>query len=388
VPSGKTILVLHLAGQYPLAGVLWQALHYLVGLRELGHDVYYAEESGAPPYDPRAKSIVADPTYNVTCLQQTLERFGFADRWVYWDMGQDRYYGFPRDQLKVLYERADVVLNLCGATPPRAETKRSGRWLYIETDPVFEQIRAAQGERKTLDFLSRHDTCFTYGENLGASDCPIPLVGIDWQKTRPPVVLDLWNERADPACRHFTTVATWHNRGKDVTLNGETYYWSKHINFLKFLDLPRRTPQSLELAVEIEDEVVRAELAARGWHLANAAERSVTVEGYREYIYASRGEFTVAKDVYVRPRTGWFSDRSVCYLAAGKPVVTQETGFSKFIPTGHGLFAFSTLEEAVSALATINADYVRHETAAREIAAEYFAADRVLRKLLLDAGVE
>jgi hypothetical protein len=388
VPPGKRILVLHLAGQYPLAGILWQALHYLVGLRELGHDVYYAEESGAPPYDPRVTSIVADPTYNVTCLRQTLERFGFADRWVYWDKSADRHYGLSRDQLTVLHETADVTLNLCGATPPPAATKRRGLWLYIETDPVFEQIRAAQGEPQTLEFLSRHDACFTYAENLGASDCPIPLGGIDWKKTRPPVVLGLWKERADPACRHFSTVATWQNKGKDIAFRGQTYYWSKHLNFLKVLDLPRHTPQSLELAVDPGDEKLRAELVTRGWRLADVADRSATVEGYREYIYSSRGEFTVAKDIYVRPRTGWFSDRSVCYLAAGKPVVTQETGFSKFIPTGNGLFAFSTLEEAVSALATINADYVRHAHAAREIAAEYFAADKVLRKLLHDAGVE
>jgi hypothetical protein len=381
-------LLLHLAGQYPLAGVVWQALHYLVGLRQLGHDVYYVEDSGAPPYDPRIKSIVIDPTYNVTCLQRTLESFGFAERWVYWDMGQDAYFGLSRSQVQRLYERADVVLNLCGATPPRAEHKRNGLLLYIETDPVFEQIRAAQGEPQTLDFLSRHDVCFTYGENLGAADCPIPLAGFPWKRTRPPVVLDLWEERVDPTCPHFTTVATWHNKGKDITFQGQTYYWSKHVNFLKFLELPRHTPQPLELAVETGDEAVRSELTALGWHLAEAVERSTTVEGYRDYIYASRGEFTVAKDIYVRPCSGWFSDRSVCYLAAGKPVVTQETGFSKFISTGRGLFAFSTMEEAVAAFETINADYVRHAHAAREIAEEYFAADKVLRKLLQDAGVE
>jgi hypothetical protein len=388
VQSRKTILVLHLAGQYPLAGVVWQALQYLVGLRQLGHDVYYVEDSGAPPYDPRVKSVVADPTYNVTSLNQTMERFGFADRWVYWDMSQDVYYGLSRVQVQTLYERADIVLNLCGATPPREEHKRNGCLLYIETDPVFEQIRVAQGERQTLDFLSRHDVCFTYGENLGESDCPIPLAGFDWKKTRPPVVLELWEERVDPSCRYFTTVATWHNKGKDIAFQGQTYYWSKHVNFLKFRDLPRRTAQPLELAVETGDDAVRAELEALGWHLTEASERSATVEGYRDYVYASRGEFTVAKDIYVRPRSGWFSDRTVCYLAAGKPVVTQETGFSKFIPIGRGLFAFSRMNEAVAAFETINRDYARHAHAAREIAAEYFAADKVLRKLLQDAGVE
>lgn len=386
--SRKTILVLHLAGQYPLAGVVWQALHYLVGLRQLGHEVYYVEDSGAPPYDPRVKSIVTDPTYNVTCLQRTLAGFGFADHWAYWDMGQGAYYGLSRARLQALYEKADVIINLCGATPPRAEHKRNGLLLYVETDPVFEQIRAAQGEPRTLDFLSRHDVCFTYGENLGAADCPIPLAGFSWKKTRPPVVMDLWEERVDPGCRHFTTVATWHNKGKDVTFRGQTYYWSKHVNFLRFLELPRHTRQPLELAVETGDEAVRGELTALGWHLAEAVERSATVEGYRDYIYASRGEFTVAKDIYVRPRSGWFSDRSVCYLAAGKPVVTQETGFSKFIPIGQGLFAFSTMEEVVAALASINADYVRHAHAAREIAAEYFASEKVLRKLLQDVGIE
>jgi hypothetical protein len=334
VPSRKTILVLHLAGQYPLAGVVWQALQYLVGLRQLGHDVYYVEDSGAPPYDPRVKSIVTDPTYNVTCLKRTLEGFGFADCWAYWDMESDSYYGLSRPQLQALYAKADVIVNLCGATPPREEHKRHGCLIYVETDPVFEQIRAAQGEPQTVEFLAQHDVCFTYGENLGAADCPIPLGGIPWKKTRPPVVLDLWQEQMDPACRYFTTVATWQNKGKDVTFQGETYYWSKHVNFLKYLDLPRRTSQPLELAVETGDEAVRDQLAALGWRLAEAVERSATIEGYRDYIYSSRGEFTVAKDIYVRPRSGWFSDRSVCYLAAGKPVVTQETGFSKFIPTG------------------------------------------------------
>ncbi len=387
MPSRKTILVLHLAGQYPLAGVVWQALQYLVGFRQLGHDVYYVEDSGAPPYDPRVKSIVTDATYNVSCLQHALERFGFADRWVYWDMESDTHYGLSGTRLRDLYARADVVINLCGAAPPREEHKRNGRLLYIETDPVFEQIRAAQGEQQTLDFLSRHDVCFTYGENIGAADCPVPLAGFSWKKTRPPVVLDLWESHPDPQCRYFTTIATWQNKGKDISFEGQTYYWSKHVNFLKFLDLPQHTTQPLELAVETGNDSVRTELATLGWHLSEAAERSATVEGYREYIYESRGEFTVAKDIYVRPRSGWFSDRTVCYLAAGKPVVTQETGFSKFVPVGQGLFAFSSMDEAVTAFETINADYVRHARAAREIAVEYFGAEPILRRLLHDAGV-
>lgn len=387
MPSRKTILVLHLAGQYPLAGVVWQALQYLLGLRQLGHEVYYVEDSGAPPYDPRVKSIVSDPTYNVTCLQETLERFGFKDRWVYWDMTSDTYYGHSRQQLQGLYEKADLILNLCGASWPRADQRRGGPLVYIQTDPVFEQMRAEQGDSRMSEMLSAHDLRFTYGENIGAPDCPVPQGGVTWKATRPPVVLDAWEPHIDPACRYFTTVATWHNKGKDVTFQGETYYWSKHVNFLKYLGLPRRTKQELELAVETGDAAICAELASLGWHLADAIERSATVEGYRDYIYASRGEFTVAKDIYVRPRSGWFSDRTVCYLAAGKPVVTQETGFSKFVPSGRGLFAFSSMDDAVAAFDAINGDYVRQARAAREIAQEYFGAPTVLRKLLRDAGV-
>lgn len=384
--SRKTILLLHLAGQYPLAGVLWQAVHHLVGLRQLGHDVYYVEDSAAPPYDPRVRSVVSSPAYNVSCLQQALERFGFADRWAYCDPYRDVYYGLSRMQLQALYRRADIILNLCGASLLRAE-HRDARLVYIETDPVFEQIRVAQGHPQTVDFLRGHDVCFTYGENLGAADCPIPLSGCEWRKTRPPVVLDLWEPRVDATCRYFTTVATWHNKGKDVSFQGKTYQWSKHVNFLKFLDLPSRVSQPLELAVETLSDGARAKLVALGWHVTAAAECSATVERYRNYIYASRGEFTVAKDIYVQPRSGWFSDRSVCYLAAGKPVVTQDTGFSKFIPTGEGLFAFANVDDVVAALETINTDYARHARAARAIAAEYFAAEKVLRKLLADAGL-
>ncbi|MGE0823753.1 MAG: hypothetical protein AB7G75_03390 [Candidatus Binatia bacterium] len=388
MPSRKTILVLHLAGQYPMAGVVWQALQYLIGFRQLGHDVYYVEDSGAPPYDPRVKSIVANPYYSVANLQHVFAQFDLADRWVYWDMESDTYWGLSKTRLHDLYERADIVVNLCGATPPRAEHRRNGKLLYIETDPVFEQIRAAQGEQQTLDFVAAHDACFTYGENIGEPDCLVPVAGIDWKKTRPPVILDVWKEHVNPTCRFFTTVATWHNKGKDITYQGQTYYWSKHVNFLQFLDLPRRTPQPLELAVETGDEAVREKLSGLGWHLAEASEMSATVEGYRDYIYSSRGEFTVAKDIYVRPRSGWFSDRSVCYLAAGKPVVTQETGFSKFIPTGRGLFSFSTIEEAVAAFEAINRDYTFHARAAREIASEYFDATKLLSSMLRDANIE
>jgi hypothetical protein len=379
--------VLGIVGQYPMAGVAWQALHYLLGFRELGWDVHYVEDSGAPPYDPRTGGRTDDCSYAVRYLGETMGRFGLGDRWVYLDLQRNETHGLTPDRLRALYRRAAVIVNLCGATAPRAEHRQGARLLYIETDPVYEQLRIAAGESSSLDFLASHDVLFTYGENLGAADCPVPLERFTWQRTRPPVVLDCWPPRFTPAATHFTSIASWENRGKDISFRGTTYQWSKHVNFLRFLDLPRHAAQRFRLAMRPGDPAVAARVAGAGWELVDPAPISGDLDAYRDFISGARGEFTVAKDIYVRPRSGWFSDRSVCYLAAGKPVVTQDTGFATHVPTGEGLFAYSTMEEAVAALARIDADYPRHAAAARRVAEQAFAAGPVLRRLLADAGL-
>jgi hypothetical protein len=385
--SRKRILVLHLAGQYPLGGIGWQAVHYVVGLSRLGHDVYYVEDSAAPPYDPRLKSVVEDCGYGAEFLRRTMERFGLGDRWIYRDEVNNRCYGLPRERLDELYREADALVNVCGASRLRDEHLRCPIRIYVQTDPVHDQILIAQNNRKSLAILAAHTHHFTYGENLGRPGCPVPLQDLHWRPTRPPVVLDLWEPRFDPGAECFTTVATWENTSKDVQFGGETYYWSKHVNFLRFSDLTRLTPQPIELALENIDPAPRRLLREKGWRVTEAFEKSRDTAAYQAHIYASRGEFTVAKDLVVRTHSGWFSDRSVCYLAAGKPVVTQETGFSKFVPTGRGLFAFSTSEEAAAALDEINRDYADHCRAAREIATAYFSSDHVLAELCREAGL-
>ncbi|HEU4438237.1 MAG TPA: hypothetical protein VFT36_03260, partial [Methylomirabilota bacterium] len=222
-----------------------------------------------------------------------------------------------------------------------------------------------------------------------------PVEKFNWRPTRPPVIPELWDATCNPAAERFTTVCTWQNEGKDIQFRGQTYYWSKHINFLELLELPRRTPQPLELAVEggdpatrqLLDPATRELLTRHGWILTDAFEASHSLTAYQQFIQRSRGEFTVSKDLVVRTRCGWFSDRSVCYLAAGKPVVTQDTGFGRVVPTGAGLFAFSTMEEAVAALEEINRDYPFHSRAARRIAEESFGADRVLARLCREADL-
>ena len=383
----EPLLVLGILGQYPMAGVSWQAIHYLRGFHQLGWDVWYVEDSGAPPYDPRLGTTTEDCAPAVRYVADVMRRIGLADRWAYVDLMHGETHGLPRAQLDALYRDAAAIVNLCGATAPREEHHRGPKLLYIETDPVYEQLRIAAGEESSLGFLASHDVLFTYGENLGAADCPVPLERFAWRTTRPPVVLDCWAARTDPGAVFFTSIASWENKGKDITFRGETYQWSKHVNFLRFLDLPRHTPQRFCLAMDPADAAVEARVRGAGWELVDPRPISADIDAYRDFIYGSRGEFTVAKDIYVRPRSGWFSDRSVCYLAAGKPVVTQDTGFGKFVPTGQGLLAYSTMEEAVDALARVNRDYAAHGAAARRVAAEHFGAEPVLGRLLADAGL-
>jgi hypothetical protein len=380
-------VVLHLAGRYPLGGIGWQALHYVLGLSRLGHEVYYVEDSGAHPYDPRVKSVVEDSSYGVAFLAGVMARADLADRWAYVDGVTGAYHGLSRERLTHLYREADAIFNVCGASRLSEEQMRCPVRVYVETDPVFEQIRVAEGDRLAIEDLQDHTHHFTYGENLGQPDSPIPVEKFNWRPTRPPVIPALWDATCNPASKRFSTVCTWKNTGKDLAFRGETYYWSKHLNFLRLLDLPRRTSQPLELALEGGDAAAREQLTGHGWILTDAFEASHSLEAYQQHVARSRGEFTVSKDLVVRTRSGWFSDRSVCYLAAGKPVVTQDTGFGKFVPTGAGLFAFESTEEAVSAIETINRDYPFHSRAARQVAEESFGADRVLSRLCREADL-
>jgi hypothetical protein len=387
LPSRKRIVVLHLAGRYPLGGIGWQAIHYVLGLTRLGHDVYYVEDSGAHPYDPRVKSVVGSAAYSVAFLAEVMGRFGLADRWSYVDAVTSAHHGLSRERISDVFRDADALFNVCGATQLTEEHLRCPIRVYVETDPVFEQIRVAEGDRQAILALEDHTHHFTYGENLGQPDSPIPLEKFAWRPTRPPVIPDLWSTPTDPAAERFTTIATWKNAGKDIHFRGETYLWSKHLNFLRVMDLPSRTRQALEMALEVEDPAMRDLLARNGWGLQEAFQVSRDLTTYQRYIHQSRGEFTVSKDLVTRTRSGWFSDRSVCYLAAGKPVVTQDTGFGKYVPAGVGLLAFEGVEEAAAAIDEVNRDYERHSREARRIALEYFGSDQVLGQLCQEADL-
>jgi hypothetical protein len=380
------VVLLHFVAQMPMAGIAWQALQYLVGLERLGYEAWYVENHGTNPYDPRISSVVTECGYNVAYLKETLERHGLAGRWAYWDAINDVYHGMSRERVFDLLKGADALINLCGSTRLRDEHMACPVRIMVDTDPVYEQIKYAKADPAARAYLDAHTHFFTYGENVGGPGWIVPLCGVPWKPTRPPVVLDLWPvAEGQPDC--FSTIATWENKGKNIEFEGESYVWSKHVNFMRFLDLPRQTKQCFTMAMLPPTAEVEALVAGKGWKLVDPRPVSASLDAYRNFIQGSRGEFTVAKDIYVRPKSGWFSDRSVCYLASGRPVVTMATEFSRFYPVGEGLLQYTDDASALAAIAAINGDYARHAKAARSVAAEFFASNRVVGAMMDEAGL-
>jgi GT2 family glycosyltransferase len=386
----KKIVLFGMMSNKPVAGIAHLTMPYVVGLERLGYEAYYVEAHGSWPtqvQDP--DDTTGDGSLEaVAYIERVVRSFGFEGRWAYHALHSNgACYGMSLAELRRLYKTADLFLNLHGGTCPPDELAGDDRLVLIDTDPVGLQIDACQGKTDALELLDGHAAFFSWGENLGNEDCGVPMPsGLRFRPTRVPVLLDLWRS-GEPPRAAFTTIGNWRQEGEDLEFEGETYHWSKHHEFLKFLQLPTRTEQPFELALASYDDDVLRMLAEHGWHVRPAAEISYDLDAYQRYILGSRGEFTVAKDQNVRLRSGWFSDRSATYLASGRPVITQETGFSNALPTGEGLFGFSTMDEILAAIDEINSDYERQSAAAREIAREHFDAEKVLSRLLKEVGL-
>ena len=381
------VVILGMMGRCPFGGQTWLYLNWLRGFHQLGHEVWYVEDDSVWPYDPLQNTVTDDCSYAVQHVETSIKRIGIPDRWAF--RLADRKgtcFGISDSQLDELYRSCDVLLNVVGATDLREEQLQAHLKVYVETDPVSAELQLANGDEHTRKEFAKYDRIFTYGENYGATDCRVPLNGFKYGKTRQPVDLDLWPKNYDPEARFFTTIGNFRQNGNDIVYRGETYYWSKHYEWEKFLGLPLSTSQPFELAMNCKGED-RERLQAGGWKLVSPFLMSLDVFGaYPDYFRQSRGEFTVAKDQNVRLRSGWFSERDACYLASGKPVVAQDTGFGNILPSGEGLFAFTTMKEALAAIQAINGNYRRHCESARAIAEEYFAAPKVAAQLLQDLG--
>ncbi len=389
MPAPLKLVVLGMMGRAPFAGQTWLYLNWLRGLAGLGHEVYYVEDDSVWPYDPEIDAVSDDCGYAVRHVARSMARIGLGERWAFRLADrEDACWGMSESALRELYRSCDALLNVVGATDLREDQLLAPLRVYVETDPVTAELRLARGDGHTAEAFANHHILASYGENYGAPDCGVPLNGHEYVFTRQPVDLELWPMAFSARARQFTTIGNYRQDGDDVEWRGSVYHWSKHHEWERFIELPAKVSQDFELALMRCEPGDREQLLAAGWRLRSPFQMSLDAFGaYRRYIAASRGEFTVAKDQNVRLRSGWFSERAACYLASGKPVVTQDTGFSNVLPTGEGLFAVDDVEAAAAAIDEINADYHRHCQAARAIAVEHFEARAVAARLLSSVGL-
>jgi GT2 family glycosyltransferase len=389
VKSRPRIIVLGAMSKMPVAGIVFITMQYLLGLKRLGFDVYYVEAHARTPSMLMKHAHDDSSALAAAFIADMMKRFDLGDdHWAFHALHADgQCYGLSQERLWRLYDDATLIFNLHGSTTPRPEHYRTGRLVYVGTDPVLIEVEVHNGIQKTIEYLEPHSAFFTWGENYGNADCGVPTLDrFRLIPTRQPIVMDLWEPFQREPADTFTTIANWRQPWNAIILNGETYHWSKHLEFLKFIDLPQRCDQVFELALSSVDDAEQQLLIEHGWKLRASLAFTTDLDSYRQYIGRSRGEFTVAKDQNIRLRSGWFSDRSASYLACGRPVVTQETGFSNILPTGEGLFGFSTMAEIENAIERINADYERHSSAASAIAREWFDYRVVLTGMLDHLG--
>ncbi len=365
-------------GRFPIGGNAWYHLQYLLGLRELGHDVFYLEECGQESwvYNWETEELTTELEYPTAYVHDCLGQIGFGSRWIY--RAGDRWAGMMPDEFSDVCSQADLLILLSAPLELwRAEYMCPRQRVFIDTDPGFIQMNLANGDPQLGETVARCERLFTIGQRIGASDCIIPTADRDWLKTVLPISLSHWPWAGEDYATHFTSVMQWRSYS-EVVYEGVSY-GNKDREFPKFIDLPRLTAQPLQIALTGADPLI---LSDHGWDVVAGWIQSQTPSSYRTYIQQSRAEFGVAKHGYVAMQGGWFGDRSVCYLASGRPVLVQDTGLRNWLPTGKGILTFSDAPEALRGIESINADYEGHRGAARLLAEEFFAAPRVLTDLL------
>ena len=368
-------------------GHAWVLLHYLLGFRRLGWDILFIDR--IDPHcsvDAAGRPCAPDASINAAYVSELLSRFDLGDSFVVLAEGGRVIAGLSRDEAIDRLRRSAALLNIMGfLREPEWLAAAPGR-VFIDIDPGFPQMWCDLG---LADLFADHDAFVTVGSNIGRGGCTVPTCGRDWITMRPPVVLDCWPEWPAVEDAPFTTVASWRGGYGPVDYKGQTYGLRVH-EFRRFLDLPSRTGARFELALDIDpsDAADVERLRDAGWILRPPREVAGTAEAYRACVRASAAEFTPAKNMYVRSQGGWFSDRSVCYLASGRPVVAQRTAPTPACPEGEGLLLFDTIDEATASVNEVRRDYARHSRAARRLAETYFDSDIVLGALVRDLGLE
>jgi hypothetical protein len=381
--SRLRIIVLGYLVRGPLGGIAWHYLQYVLGLNRLGHDVYFFEDSDDYPscYDPARNVMDADPSYGLAFTNDAFERLGLGTRWTYYDSHRDAWLGPAAADAIAICKSADILLNISCVNPLRSWMETIPVRVLVDTDPVFTQIRhlTDPGARENA---ARHTAFFSFGENIGEADCPTPADGFPWRATRQPIVMDAWP--ALPGCIDgpFSTIMLWDSY-RSAQFNG-VHYGMKGESFGPYIDLPRRFPGRFMLALGCSTEI-REQLTGQGWSVVDPRTPTRDPWTFQRFIHQSKAEFSIAKHGYVVSRCGWFSERSAAYLASGRPVVVQDTGYSRWLHADAGVLPFSSPDEAVEQLERLNGSYDRQCEAARSVAHEYFASEKVLTRLLEEA---
>lgn len=375
----KIVLGGYIVG-YPLGGMTWHHLNYLLGLIDLGHEVTYLEDgANHPSFDP-IRNTHGDPTYGLSYLRETFERYGIRVPWHY------RYgtiaEGLSIDEMATRLREADLFIAVSGVTPIDWYDlpKRS---LVIDTDPVFTQLKMSEGDWLT-SYYRRFSHVATFGRLIGTSDSPLPTHGFDWIPTNQPIALKHWPASDVPKNGVLTTVGKWeHTRDRVVEFAGRQYASDKSGEYEKLVTLPKIVGAPIEMRMAALDDASRKRFEQGGWSFGDPVAATISCSAYQDWIRASLGEFTVTKSIYSGLRSGWFSDRSACFLASGRPVITQSSGFGSWIASdGEGLLGFSTRDEAANAISAVMKEPIRHGRSARRIAERYFSSRVVLTDLL------
>jgi hypothetical protein len=380
--KGLTILVGGMMASVPYqGGWTWAILQYLLGFRKLGHDVYFVEPLKQKALRPTGMSL--KESLNAAYFRQVTSDFGFEQHSALVLEGTDQSIGLPYEELRRVAHRADILVNVSGILNEESLTADIPIRVYLDLDPVFTQLwQAAQHIDLHLD---GHSHFVTIGLAIGQPNCNVPTCGLKWIPTMQPIVLDYWPP-ADGSGESLTTVANW--RGYGSIEHKGVFYGQKAHSLRQFISLPLLTDEKFVLALAIHQNELKdlADLKKNGWRLVDPAEVAATPALYQRFVQRSKAEFGIVKSGYVAGRCGWFSDRSICYLASGRPVLTQETGFSAFMPTREGLFACKTQDDVLDGIEALRSDYRRHSRAARTIAEQYFDSGKVLSALLQRVG--
>lgn len=379
------IIVLGYIVRGPLGGLAWHHLQYVVGLALLGHHVSFVEDSDdyESCYDPSRGTVDKDPSFGLRFAQNVFDRLNLGNRWTFYDAHKDEWHGPLASSATNPGLSADLLLNVSGVNPIRPWMLAIQRRAIIDTDPVFTQIRHLT-EPAALEYAAGHNAFFSFGENYGCPKAAIPMDGLPWKPTRQPIVLDAWPVVAASHQAPYTTVMQWDSYAAQ-TFEGRRF-GMKSDSFAPFVDLPKRVSNDTTLELALGSPTAPHEmLKAHGWRLADPLRVTRDPWTYQQYIQRSKAEFTIAKHGYVASHSGWFSERSAAYLASGRPVITQETGFSDWLRADGGVLAFSTIDEAIAGIEAVNNDYAKHCRIALQVASEYFDSRVVLSRLVEEA---